>query len=182
MGRDPYPKGEAIGLSFAVNEETNVPASLRIILNELVNTVKPIPDEVTVRMRKRNLQYLVNQGVFLLNSALTVEAGNAGSHTDYWMWFTRQVVNAISKEAKPVWLLWGSKAQSFRGYIDNAWIMGIPEITELPKGIEANYLLQAPHPAAESYDPNTIYKFSKCNHFNLCNKILELKGKTQINW
>lgn len=175
LGQDPYPKGEAIGYAFAVDSNTPIPASLKIILDEIATTTPANPN------RNRNLQYLIDQGVFLLNSALTVEVSRAGSHTDYWTWWTRNIVHIISNNINPVWMLWGMKAYAFRNYVNKGWIMDLHEVKEI-KDTVSNYILIAPHPAAQAYDSNTPYKFTGCNHFNMCNKILELESKTQIQW
>src|ERR1051326_4628371 len=81
LGQDPYPKeGQAIGYAFAVSESTNKPASLRIIEKEIGHEID------------KTLSHWREQGVFLLNTALTVEKGKAGSHLNYWQNFTRQVI------------------------------------------------------------------------------------------
>ena len=179
LGQDPYPQpNQAIGLAFAVSKDCPIPASLRIIMEEvLISEFGKNTD--------RTLQNWVNQGVFLLNTALTVQSGQAGSHSDYWIWFTRKVVEIISKEAKPVWLLWGSKAKTFGSYISNAiYRKDDNSLESISSEIndKMNFVLEASHPAAQAYDKFTIYKFSGCNHFRLCNKILEFKNQTKINW
>lgn len=180
LGQDPYPNGEAIGLAFAVNENTAIPKSLNIIFREIIqpNSSEEFTNEVS--KKDRTLSNWVSQGVFLLNTALTVEAKNPNSHTGYWQWFTREVIKIISKEVKPIWLLWGAKAQGFREYIDNKCL--ISNIKEFPL-IHAytNFYLEAPHPAAELYSGGKT-KFSGCGHFTMCNEILEIKKQEKINW
>jgi len=194
-GMDPYPNGEGIGLAFAVNMGTKIPPSLKIIKEEVNRTesrmsffMRNTVDENFHINREnqdqwRTLQHWVDQGVFLLNTALTVEPKNSGSHIGYWLWFTRVVIETISIVAKPVWLLWGNKAQSFKSNIHN-FIEFKGNITKDIIGDsvsnQTNYILTAPHPAAEKYSNKD--KFTGSNHFNLCNEILKLKGEKLINW
>lgn len=176
LGQDPYPNGEAIGVAFGVAKTTPVPASLRIILKEIIRSEALMGED-----SDRTLQAWIQQGVFLLNTALTVEARNSGSHVEIWRWWTRQIVAIISKVNPCVWLLWGSKAQMFKSYISNYYTQSHQIIID-STNIEANWVLECPHPAAESYNPDTPYKFTGCNHFNLCNEILKEKGLETIKW
>lgn len=176
LGQDPYPNGEATGLAFGVRTDKNTPMSLRIIRNEIERSIydckpkemfsqKDYPDNIYWK----TLEHMWKQGVFLLNSALTVEEKKPSSHSNIWGWFTKEVVNIISKQQPSVWMLWGAKAQSYKAYIDRR------------QG--KNTILEAPHPAAEAYDPKREPKFTGCNHFNLCNVILNDQGKkTIIRW
>lgn len=195
LGQDPYPNGEAIGYAFAVNADTKTPASLRIIQKEILSTSKEEGLLGGETGKWKTLKHWVDQGIFLLNTALTVERGNANSHTNYWQWFTKEIIKIISKEVSPIWMLWGAKAQGFRDYIGpnkcaypvstiKSNITGEMEPTvdiAFVKSHNTNMLLQAPHPAAELYSGGKT-TFSGCNHFNLCNEILELQGKEKINW
>jgi uracil-DNA glycosylase len=176
LGQDPYFNGQANGFAFAINQKP-IPTSLRIIRQEVINNIgdmKANPD----------LLYWFRQGVFLLNTALTVEAGKAGSHINYWQWFTREIVKIISLYTtnRPVWLMWGAKAKSYIGFMNNYYkyykdILGVHKT-------EYNYVLECDHPAAESY-PNarqSSTKFSGSEHFKICNELLKLKGQEQIDW
>lgn len=184
LGQDPYNRGEAIGLAFAVDDKTPTPASLKIIYNEMLREHKESGLQLSA-LWGSDLWHWVEQGVFLLNTALTVEPNNAGSHAGIWSWFTKEVIHIISGEAKikPIWLLWGGKAKAFRVYIHNGFTVGdiklIAEQWEADKNY--NWILQADHPAAETY-PGGKGKFTGCNHFNLCNTLLELKGQEQMKW
>jgi uracil-DNA glycosylase len=181
LGQDPYANGEAVGLSFAVNSAESMPASLRIIKGEIENKdtlwyFKKYEDAMW-----KTLTHWVQQGVFLLNTALTVQQGITGSHLGYWYWFTREVIKIISAQTKPVWLLWGAKAKGFKDFIECRIVVTRPEeqISGTTEGF--NFILEADHPAAETY-PNSKAKFTGCNHFNLCNKILVAKNQSQIKW
>lgn len=183
LGQDPYPNGEAIGLAFAVNKATKAPASLKVIYKEictsmgLMSETNTVPD---VPSNWKTLENWHNQGVFLLNTALTVEAKFAGSHLGIWQWFTREVIKIISKNSPCIWMLWGAKAQSFKEYIVNPVSMENPvQVTPEMIGVY-NFIFEAPHPAAELYGGKK--KFSGCNHFNLCNEFLRLQNKPIINF
>lgn len=154
LGQDPYPnEGQAIGYAFAVSESISKPVSLKVIEKEVGHELD------------RTLQTWINQGVFLLNTALTVQAKKAGSHIDYWKSFTIQVIRIISQYVSPIWFLWGKKAQEFEVHI---------LATDYSK---KNVILKAPHPAAESY---TGFKagFLGCNHFKTANEILAQTNST----
>lgn len=179
LGQDPYYNGSANGLAFAVNQTTTLPKSLQIIKKEITTSLAERDSYVSIDNAKwKTLSHWNQQGVFLLNTALTVEVGIADSHTGRWQWFTREVIKTISTVSHPVWLLWGSKAKSFRDYIIRYVKLGDAQRFPIEK---SNFALEADHPAAETY-PNSKYKFTGCNHFNLCNSILRLKNETIINW
>lgn len=175
LGQDPYHDGSANGYAFAVNKETKIPPSLKVIKEEIVlSGVERQGDPE--RVEWRTLQHWRQQGVFLLNTALTVPVGNANGHTGQWMWFTRQVIEALSTQVKVVWMLWGSKAQAFDGYI----LGGKP----LKSGIiDGNILIYEYHPAAQTH-PNAEkkYYFTGTNVFKNCNALLKARGQNVINW
>lgn len=183
LAQDPYiHANQAIGYALAVPETTPVPPSLKVISGEIRRSeAKQDPKG------RRNLHHWVSQGVFLLNTALTVEEGKSNSHSDYWIWFTRQVMDIISTHHNSIWMLWGAKAQGFESYIYNRVLYkGFTENGYSNDGvgihaINGNFILKAPHPVAETYN-ETNPKFTGCNHFNLCNEILKLKGEKEINW
>jgi len=153
LGQDPYPReGQAIGYAFAVSKETSKPASLRIIEREIGHEI----DKTLFTWRE--------QGVFLLNTALTVQAGKAGSHLGYWDNFIRHVINYISNVNPCIWLLWGVKAQIYYNICNR----------------DGNRVITAPHPAAETYSPGAGFIGSKC--FQKVNQILESQGKKKINF
>lgn len=180
LGQDPYHgPGQANGLSFAVNSNIPMPPSLRIIQNEL-------GDEVDWQRESwRTLEHWEEQGVFLLNTALTVESAKPGSHLAYWEDFTKKVIYFIGYHNPCIWMLWGQKAQRFvanlpaktifdvRGYDDKT-------IKQIPNNSDYNYILRAAHPAAEAYKSNA--GFIGCNHFKFANEILSLQGQKSINW
>ena len=183
LGQDPYPKkGQAIGLSFAVGEDTMEPASLRRIRSEIAREIGEDGKGLLIHSqywntdRWKTLDHWFHQGVLLLNSALTVRAGEAGSHIGYWQWFARDLIRIISIYNNPVWIMWGSKAKAHIGYIHNYY-----KWHKEWKGDKYSYILEADHPASESY-PGNRGGFTGCDHFRICNDILTQKKQPPIYW
>lgn len=159
LGQDPYHNfNQANGLCFSVNNNEKLPPSLKNIFKELETDVnKPIP-------KHGNLQNWANQGVFLLNATLTVEAHKAGSHQNKgWETFTDQVIKTISTNSKNVvFLLWGSFAKKKTKLIDTS----------------KHIIFTAPHPS-----PLSSYRgWFGSKHFSKTNEILIKNGKKAIDW
>ncbi len=155
LGQDPYHgENQAHGLAFSVQHGIKVPPSL-------VNIYKEIDGEKRV---SGNLESWAKQGVLLLNTVLTVEAGKAGSHRNKgWEKFTDEIIKSINKKDTPiVFLFWGKPAQAKASLITNP----------------IHHVLTAPHPSPLSAHTG----FFGCNHFKLANDILEQTGQTPINW
>lgn len=174
LGQDPYPNlGDAVGLSF-VNGSNKIPASLRVMNKELEDEGYTQP----------NIHLWEEQGVFLLNTALTVEANKAGSHLDYWEPFTQSVIKYLSYTNPCIWVLWGKKAQSYKRFIYNPYLftdVNAKHIEDLPIGGNYNFILESPHPAAESYSGGKAGFYGN-NHFKNVNEILRVKKQQQIIW
>ncbi|DAB37111.1 MAG TPA: uracil-DNA glycosylase [Sulfurospirillum cavolei] len=115
LGQDPYHgTGQAHGLSFSVQEGVPHPPSLQNIFKELHDDLGcPIPQNGT-------LSAWANQGVFLLNTVLTVRAGEANSHRGQgWEIFTDEVIKRLSAQKEHlVFILWGSPAGAKASLID----------------------------------------------------------------
>jgi len=111
LGQDPYhDNGQAEGLCFSVAKGIAVPSSLKNMFKEAQNDVGfKLPGH-------GSLVSWGQQGVLLLNTALTVEAHKANSHSKFgWHEFTDAVIKAISKnESGVVFILWGKEAQKKR--------------------------------------------------------------------
>ena len=162
LGQDPYHgPGQAHGLAFSVQPGVKVPPSLVNIYKELESDLG-LPRPV-----HGNLEHWARQGVLLLNNALTVEAGQAGSHQKRgWEEFTDAAVRAVAAQAEPaVFLLWGSHAQKKAARV--------PELSNGP-----HLVLEAPHPS-----PLSAYNgFFGCRHFSKANAFLEAHGRSPIDW
>jgi len=115
LGQDPYHgPGEAHGLAFSVRQGIKTPPSLR-------NIFKEMESEFGIDLtRTTDLTEWAEQGVFLLNSVLTVEKDKAGSHSKWgWEEFTNSTIEFISKEnAHVVFVLWGDYARKKTSLID----------------------------------------------------------------
>ena len=108
LGQDPYHRpGQAMGLSFSVPHGVTMPPSLRNIHKELAADIGVTPPTHGC------LTAWADQGVLLLNTALSVEEGKAGSHARAgWHRFTDRVIEAVNARDTPIaFLLWGSHAQ-----------------------------------------------------------------------
>jgi uracil-DNA glycosylase len=162
LGQDPYHgPGQAHGLSFSVQEGVKVPPSLVNIYKELAT------DCGVVAPGHGNLEHWARQGVLLLNNALTVEAGQAGSHQKRgWEAITDAAVAAVAAKAEPcVFMLWGSHAKK--------------KALSVPGLMESHHLvLTAPHPS-----PLSAYQgFFGCGHFSRANAFLAEHGRGTIDW
>ncbi|MDU7496376.1 uracil-DNA glycosylase [Sneathia sanguinegens] len=158
LGQDPYHNvGQANGLAFSVNENIELPASLK-------NIYKEIENEYGYRMQKNgDLTNWAKQGVLLLNTVLTVEEHKPNSHKNKgWEQFTDAIIKYLSSREKPlIFVLWGLNARSKKKYIATR-----------------HYVLEAPHPS-----PLSCYRgFFGCNHFKKINEILQYLHEKEINW
>lgn len=160
LGQDPYHgAGQAHGLSFSVRPGITPPPSLLNIYKELEGSIPGF-----VRPAHGYLQSWARQGVLLLNTVLTVRAGQAHSHASLgWETFTSKVISLINQHREGVvFLLWGSHAQQKGAIIDG----------------QRHYVLKAPHPS-----PLSAHRgFFGCNHFSLANQWLSQQGATPVDW
>ncbi|AWN38042.1 uracil-DNA glycosylase [Methylobacterium radiodurans] len=155
LGQDPYPTpGDANGLAFSYVGARRLPASLKVILAE-VDPEKPRSGDLTPWAR---------QGVLLLNSALTVEAGKAGAHLRYgWARLTDEAVAAISARTEPaVFLLWGAQARARAALIDT----------------DRHAVIESGHPSPL----NRARDFPGSRPFEKANAWLEARGIEPIDW
>ncbi|MBF5090865.1 uracil-DNA glycosylase [Novosphingobium sp. NBM11] len=162
LGQDPYHgPGQAHGLSFSVPQGVKPPPSL-------VNIYKELEADLGLpRPSHGNLENWARRGVLLLNNALTVEAGQAGSHAGKgWEDFTDAAVAAVAQRDVPtVFLLWGSHAQKKAARV--------PGLANGP-----HLVLKAPHPSPLSAHAG----FFGCRHFSQANAFLEQHGRGAIDW
>ena len=160
IGQDPYPtKGVAHGLAFSVKKGVKIPASLKNIFKELEdeNIGFKIPEDGC-------LEPWAKQGVFLINTVLTVEEGKPNSHKNIgWQTFTTNLIKYLNSENKNIcYMLWGNNAQKYEKYIDG----------------EKNLILKSVHPSPLSY-----YRgFLGCKHFLKANEYLKNNNIEEINW
>lgn len=157
LGQDPYHgPGEAHGLAFSVRPGVKVPPSL-------VNIYKEAASDVGLEAPGHgDLTSWAEQGVLLLNTALTVREGEAGSHASYWRKFTDELISQLGgREQKTVFILWGAHARKKRGFIaDHHCILDSSHPS--PLGARHSFWGSAP--------------FSKANEF------LRHHGMQEIDW
>ncbi|MBP5367340.1 MAG: uracil-DNA glycosylase [Bacteroidales bacterium] len=159
IGQDPYHEPrQAHGLCFSVQDGVEFPPSLQNIFKEIESDLgTPVPPS-------GNLERWARQGVFLLNSILTVRAHQAASHANKgWETFTDEVIKQISdKTENVVFMLWGNYAKVKGKVIDT----------------KKHLILNTVHPS-----PLSVYRgFFGCKHFSRANEYLTAHGKTPINW
>jgi len=160
LGQDPYHNpDQAHGLCFSVPRGQKIPPSLKNIYKE-VSSDCGRPAQVS----EGDLSDWARQGVFLLNSILSVVAHQPASHQKIgWENFTDQVIKALSnKKEHLVFMLWGNYARSKKTLIDS----------------NKHLILEAPHPS-----PLSAYNgFFGCRHFSLCNYQLKEWMEKEIDW
>ena len=159
IGQDPYHgPGQAHGLCFSVKKGVPLPPSL-------VNIYKEITDDLGVTMPQHGeLTGWAKQGVLLLNTVLTVRAGQPNSHKDKaWEIFTDRVTPELNRKETPiVFLLWGANAEKKARVITNP----------------IHKKLITVHPS-----PLSAYRgFFGCRHFSKANEILISSGQPPIKW
>ena len=159
LGQDPYHgENQAHGLAFSVQPGVKTPPSL-------LNIYKELQDDLGCFIP--NNGYLIpwaDQGVLLLNTALTVRAHEANSHKNKgWGIFTDEIIKKLNERTDPViFVLWGSNARKKKEFIDTS----------------RHFVLEAPHPSPLSARRG----FFGCKHFSKINEILISQGKEPINW
>ena len=159
LGQDPYHgESQAHGLCFSVRDGIRPPPSLLNICKELES------DLGQKRSSSGNLQNWAEQGVLLLNSVLTVEAGHAASHQGKgWEQFTDAIIRLLNAQASPlVFILWGAYAQRKGAFVDKSHHQVITSAHPSPLSAHNGFFGSKP--------------FSRTNDF------LESHGLSPIDW
>ena len=159
LGQDPYhEEGQAHGLAFSTPDGRPIPRSLKNIFKEINAEYDfPIPESGC-------LEKWANEGVFLLNTVLTVVEGEANSHSKCgWQTFTDEVIRILDCQNQPiVFMLWGKQAEKKKELIANP-----------------NHLvLITSHPSPFSARRG----FLGSNHFKLANEFLKENNIDEIDW
>ena len=160
LGQDPYHgPNQANGLSFSVQRGVAIPPSLKNIYQELYTDLGITP------ARHGDLSAWAQQGVLLLNSVLTVNAGLAASHQKKgWEVFTDHVIDVINSNTEhTVFILWGAYAQRKGQRIDTS----------------KHLVLKAAHPSPLAANRGGFFG---CNVFSKTNNYLIEHGKAPIQW
>lgn len=166
LGQDPYFNiGQANGLAFDVNRDVTVPPSLRNILREMEDDLGIIEgySEEGIEIAPSHLGHLPQQGVLLLNTALTVKPKEAGSHTEIWKPFTENLIKQLNSKDNIVWILWGNHAKSYKKYITN----------------KTHHILEGVHPMPLAANRGGFFG---CKYFSKANEFLKSTNQETINW
>lgn len=159
LGQDPYHElHQAHGMCFSVNPGIKIPPSL-------VNIYKELHDDIGCYIPNNGyLMPWAKQGVFLLNTVMTVEEGKANSHAGKgWEIFTDHTIRKLNEKDTPiVFLLWGRNARNKASMIDT----------------KKHLVLECAHPSPLS----AYHGFFGCKHFSKTNTFLIEHGKEPIHW
>jgi uracil-DNA glycosylase len=156
LGQDPYPtQGVACGLAFAVSPGSKHPQSLKNLMRELAT-------DIPRATNSGELSNWSDQGVMLLNSALTTTIGSAGAHSKIWKEFTESVVGQLDKELSGalVCLSLGEHAK------------------KVSAGISLGQVIQATHPSPLSASRG----FFGSRIYSRVNLALEASSRAPIDW
>jgi uracil-DNA glycosylase len=162
IGQDPYPQaGVADGISFSCSYTGKAQPSLRYIFKEIDRTVYS-QNEDTIPFDP-DLKRWSNQGVLMLNTALTCRIGKIGSHIELWKPFIVYLLDMLSQRNQIVYVFLGNKAKEWHTHIPNL-----------------NYKFFTTHPASAAYRKGAIWDSGDL--FNNINKVLLESGNTEIKW
>ena len=173
LGQDPYHSPDlAQGLAFSI--PGNIPTNSRAFPSSLRNISKALALEGFGHLPNGDLHAWAEQGVLLLNTALSVRLGEAGSHSNLgWKSLIDQLISGLAlHRTHLIWMLWGGHAQSKLALIES----GIDQL-----------ILQSSHPSGLG-----VYKTDKpflepgakacCGHFTKANQWLKQLGKEEVIW
>lgn len=160
IGQDPYHEpGQAMGLAFSVPNDCKVPPSLINIFKEIeIETGKPCK-------KLGDLTYLTKQGVFLINTILTVRKGQPMSHKiKEYSYFIRDLLDFLNNLDQPiVFMLWGGPAQKYEKFITN----------------KKHLIIKRTHPSPLGANQGGWFNE---NQFNICNEFLDKNNQKKIEW
>jgi uracil-DNA glycosylase len=173
LGQDPYHSPDlAQGLAFSI--PANIPTNSRAFPSSLRNISKALALEGFGQLPNGDLHAWAEQGVLLLNTALSVRLGEAGSHANLgWKSLIDRLISALAKQRPQlVWMLWGGHAQSKLPLIESG---------------KSQLILQSSHPSGLG-----VYKTDRpflepgvkasCGHFSKANEWLKKLGQKEIVW
>ena len=163
VGQDPFHDGSAMGLCFSVPESRKINPSLRNILKAIHEQFpgdhyKPQTSDLT--------RWAEDEGVLMINAALTVSPGKPNSHAKYWAAFTNDIIAKLKKFDQPiVWFLWGNFARDMHGPDENT----------------KHLVLRAIHPSPMNGNKFVDYE-QKYQSFIRANEFLKKHGVEPVQW
>lgn len=163
IGQDPYPQlGVADGIAFSCANTGKMEASLRYIFKAVNDTV--YNGDVDIKTMDTDLSRWSNQGVLMLNTALTTEIGKIGKHFDIWQPFINYLLDMVNaKHEGIVWIFMGKKSQGLMDLID-----------------DKHHVLTCSHPASAAYQKES--KWDCADVFNATNGLLKSMSAPTIVW
>jgi len=176
LGQDPYHgPGQAEGLAFSVAPGVKLPPSLRNIFKETARDPLLRHGALSAPADGSLIRW-AQQGVLLLNTCLTVEAGQPASHAQRgWEVLTDAIVKAVSSKENPVlFMLWGAHAQAKQSLI-------AASAANVGRAQAAHLVLTANHPSPLSA-LRPPKPFLGCGHFGLANAFLQQQGGSPVDW
>jgi uracil-DNA glycosylase len=172
LGQDPYHSlGLAQGLAFSVPKD--IPLQSKQFPSSLRNINKALALEGLGSLKSGDLTHWANQGVLLLNTALSVRLGEANSHAQLgWKSLVIEIIQKLSQQPNLVWMLWGGHAQSMEEYIHNP---------------NQHLILKSSHPSGlgvyKTQQPFIYPGDQKSSgHFSKANAWLTIQKQTPIQW
>lgn len=175
IGQDPYfTPGVADGIAFSCGLTEKAQPSLKYMFNAIQDTVKLENRAETLPNGEQNpdLTRWANQGILLLNSALTVQMNKPGTHYDIWKDFLIFVIDQIRcKKDDMLFVLLGKQAETFREYIESP-ILG--------SSIYQHQIISVSHPASAAYQK--AHSWNGGHIFNDINNWLKSKNLGGISW
>lgn len=162
IGQDPYPQfGVADGIAFSCGNTNYPEASLRYMLKEINLTV---PQEQKDPVQSADLKRWSNQGVLMLNCALTTNIGEIGKHYELWSDFIAFVLDYLAWNNQGiVYVMLGKKAQEWDDFI-----------------YDSNVKIHVSHPASAAYNKQSRWESNDL--FNKINESLNSTNQTSILW
>lgn len=166
LGQDPFPQlGVATGILFGNKEgtqERDISPSLQIIREAVIQPFEPSFKDGDLERFDITLESWARQGILMINSALTVEANKIGSHREYWIGFTANLMKKLSEMDKGIiFVLFGSQAASFKPNIKSG-----------------NKIIKCRHPA---YYARIESRMTDAP-FEEVNRLLRTMGEEPIKW
>ena len=162
IGQDPYPQfGVADGIAFSCGNTKYPEASLRYMMKEISLTV---PEEERDPVQSADLRRWSNQGLLMLNCALTTNVGEIGKHYELWSDFIANVLDYLAWNKQGIiYVMLGKKAQEWDDYI-----------------YDSNHKILVSHPASAAYNKQSRWESN--NLFNQINQHISLAKQTSIIW
>ncbi len=166
LGQDPYHGfGQAEGLAFSVPLGQRIPASLRNIFKEMRRSYPAWPEPSC-----GHLGAWARSGVLLLNTVLTVEEGQPGSHAQRgWETLTDQIIRLLADGPPKVFMLWGAHAQAKAALIE-------------PRGPHRRHLILRSHHPSPLSAWRPPMPFMGCGHFEAAQRFLSLHSPSAWHW